>query len=138
MWRRTWQITRPDIDFNDRVPWFRDHLRHTWVPEGHVFIAEQQGAVVGFAVLRPSKNCLEQIAVAPEARGTGVAELLMSVVKDASPEMLELTVNCDNFRAIRFYEKHGFAIISGGENVFSGLPIFLMKWTSGKGLDSRQ
>lgn len=128
MWQRTWQVTRPGIDFAERVPWFREHLRDKWAPLGHVYVAEQRGRVVGLAVLKPAQNCLEQFAVAPSAQGTGAAELLMSVVKDASPETLELTVNSDNFRAIRFYEKHGFEIVSEGANVFSGLPILLMRW----------
>lgn len=59
------------------------------------------------------------IAVAPEERGTGVAQVLMG---DAEREALRrgygrmhLTVATDNARAVRFYEKLGWRKVPGGD-----------------------
>jgi putative acetyltransferase len=41
---------------------------------------------------------------------------------------LELHVNQDNGRAIRFYEKHGFRKAGEDVNPRSGAPIYRMCW----------
>lgn len=133
MWLRTWKLARPDINFSERESWLRRHLRDEWRPPfGHVCVAEQHGVIVGFAVLNPTEHCLEQIAVAPEVQGRGVAESLLQIAKSNSPHTLHLYVNRDNPRAIAFYEKHGFVIDEAGTNALSGLPIFRMIWTPNK------
>jgi ribosomal protein S18 acetylase RimI-like enzyme len=45
------------------------------------------------------------------ARGTGLADALMNALIDHASEVVEqiqLTVNAENARAIKFYERHGF------------------------------
>jgi putative acetyltransferase len=37
-------------------------------------------------------------------------------------------VNQDNARAIRFYEKHGFAVAGIDSNPRSGAPLYRMSW----------
>jgi putative acetyltransferase len=39
-----------------------------------------------------------------------------------------LLVNKDNFRAIRFYEKHGFVQTGEDKNPVSGLAVNRMTW----------
>ena len=49
--------------------------------------------------------------VRDEARGSGLADALMNAVIDHAAtvvEQIRLTVNAENARAIRFYERHGF------------------------------
>jgi putative acetyltransferase len=45
-----------------------------------------------------------------------------------SPEGLDLLVNKDNARAIRFYEKHGFKYAGEDKNPVSGVPVNRMSW----------
>lgn len=48
------------------------------------------------------------------ARGTGLASAIFEAVIDhatAQVEQLELTVNANNARAIKFYERHGFRTV---------------------------
>jgi len=45
------------------------------------------------------------------ARGTGLADALMTALIDHASdtvEQIQLTVNAENPRAIKFYERHGF------------------------------
>ena len=84
-------------------------------------IAEQEGALVGFAKLGPLKLPVEadrpalelrQLYVAPQVRGGGVAVALMDwIVGQAvtrGAEELYLSVYTDNPRAQRFYARYGF------------------------------
>ena len=53
---------------------------------------------------------------------------LRKAAKQLSPTGLELHVNTDNARAIRFYEKLGFSITGDGVNPISGKPVHRMRW----------
>jgi len=52
----------------------------------------------------------------------------MAEARRLSPLGLDLKVNADNARAIRFYEKHGFAVTGEEANPRSGAPIYAMSW----------
>ena len=71
---------------------------------------------------------LDQIVVAPEVQGMGVAAALMTEAKRISPGGLDLYVNTDNLRAIQFYQKHGFVISGEALNWRSGAPVHKMSW----------
>ena len=73
--------------------------------------------MVGFVTVDPATLYLDQIVVAPEAWGCGVAAALIAEAKRISPHGLDLHVNTDNARAIRFYEKHGFAHFRRGHQL---------------------
>lgn len=128
LWRRTWQQHYPHIDFGKRVEWWRARWRHELVPTADIIVAERGGGLVGFVTVDPKTGYLDQIAVAPEAWGTNIAASLMAEARRMSPQGLELKVNADNTRAIRFYEKQGFLDIGGTVNEVSGAPVRVMRW----------
>jgi len=66
--------------------------------------------------------------VAPEFWGSNVASMLLDAGKRISPARIDLLVNKDNARAIRFYEKHGFSIVGDDVNPVSGRPVHRMHW----------
>ena len=128
LWRRSWQVAYPDIDFTARVDWWRERWRGELVPKAQIVVAETSGAMVGFATVEPATGYLDQIVVAPEAWGGGVAEALLAEAKRLAPSGLDLLVNTDNARAIGFYRKHGFAIIGDDVNPVSGRRVHRMRW----------
>jgi putative acetyltransferase len=128
LWRRTWQQHFPHIDFTAREPWWRDRWRQELVPVARIMIAEQAGVLVGFVTVDPQTRYLDQIVVAPEAWGSGVAAALLDAAKDLSPGGIELMVNKENARAIHFYQKHGFIYVGEGTNPVSGRPVDRMAW----------
>lgn len=127
LWLRTWQQTYPDIDFVARLDWWRTRWRDELVPHTRITVAESADALTGFVTVNPLTLYLDQIVVAPEAWGTGLAEALVDEARRMSPRGLDLQVNQDNQRAIRFYRKHGFAITGEDENS-SGRLTYWMKW----------
>jgi putative acetyltransferase len=128
LWRRTWQIAYPRLDFTARLDWWRQRWRDELAPTAIITLAESAGELVGFVTVDPKTRYLDQIVVAPEAWGSQIARALLAEAKRLSPAGLDLAVNADNGRAIRFYEKHGFVITGTDVNPRSGAPIQKMAW----------
>jgi putative acetyltransferase len=127
LWQRTWQQAYPHLDFAARVDWWRARWRDELVPAARIVIAEQNGTMAGFVTV-DFAGYLDQIVVAPEAWGSPVAAMLLDEAKRISPARLELLVNQDNERAIRFYKKHGFAVGGTDTNPRSGALLYRMRW----------
>ena len=128
LWRRTWAQHYSHIDFNSRVAWWRERWRQELVPVAHITVAVQNGALTGFVTVDPETLYLDQIVVATEYWGSGVALMLLDEAKHISPKGLELLVNKDNARAIHFYEKHGFSYAGEDKNPVSGIAVNRMIW----------
>jgi putative acetyltransferase len=128
LWRRTWQLVYPAIDFSVRLDWWRRRWHDELVPSAIIVMAEVQQKVVGFVTVDPESLDLDQIVVATEAWGSGVASALLAEAKRISPRGLDLHVNKDNLRAIRFYEKQGFTVAAEAINWRSGSPVLKMSW----------
>ena len=128
LWRRTWQLAYPQIDFTARLDWWRQRWRDELVPAATITVAEADAKMVGFVTVDPRTFDLDQIVVAPEGWGMGIAPALMAEAKRISPSGLDLHVNTDNARAISFYEKHGFIISGEAINWRSGAPVHKMSW----------
>jgi GNAT superfamily N-acetyltransferase len=90
--------------------------------ESVIFIAEQQGEVIGFAQLYPlfSSLSLQRVwllndfFIAEEYRGCGVGTKLFRKVKEftllTKSKGIELSVEHTNKKAWSFWEKHGFKL----------------------------
>ncbi len=128
LWRRTWTHHFPHIDFDARLSWWRERWRRELVPTSVIVVAERHGVLIGFVTVDPKSGYLDQIVVAPEHWGTGVAGALLGEAKRLSPSRLQLLVNKENARAIRFYEKHGFVYAGEAKNPVSGRPVNRMEW----------
>jgi putative acetyltransferase len=128
LWQRTWQQAYPHIDFAARLPWWRERWRSELVPACIITVATVDAAMAGFVTVDPRTGYLDQLVVAPQAWGSGAAAALIAAAKEQAPQSLDLHVNRDNVRAIRFYEKHGFAVAAEETNARSGAPIYRMSW----------
>jgi putative acetyltransferase len=128
LWRRTWIVAYPRIDFSARVDWWRERWHNELVPVATITIAERDRQLIGFVTVDPRTRYLDQIVVAPEAWGSDVAAALLAEARRISPTGLDLTVNADNTRALRFYERSGFVIAGDGVNPRSGAPVYKMRW----------
>jgi putative acetyltransferase len=89
---------------------------------------EIAGPMVGFVTVDARTGYLDQIVVAPEAWGSQAAGALLAAAKRIAPAGLDLHVNRDNGRPIRFYEKHGFAVSGEEVNPRSGASVYKMSW----------
>ena len=128
LWRRTWAQHYPHIDFNARVAWWRERWRNELVPTCEIVVAENDGKLAGFVTVDPKTQYLDQIVVAPEYWGSGVARDLLDEAKRRSPAGLILLVNRDNARAIAFYDRYGFVYDGEDKNPVSGIAVNRMRW----------
>jgi putative acetyltransferase len=128
LWRRTWAHHFPHIDFNARVAWWRERWRQELVPVAHVVVAEIDGQLAGFVTVDSDTMYLDQIVVAPEHWGSDIASALLDEAKRLSQNGLDLLVNKNNVRAIRFYEKSGFSYAGEDKNPISGIAVNRMRW----------
>ena len=129
LWLRTWNATLPHIVFSRRFTWFRWYWKAKLVPKTRITVAEIGETIVGFFTLDLATGYLDQLAVVPEQWGKGVSERLLAEAKRLSPHGIELRVNSENVRAIRFYQKQGFIKIGELPNR-SDPPIYVMQWHS--------
>jgi putative acetyltransferase len=128
LWLRSWEATYPDIDFAERLEWWRQRWRSALVPTAEIVVAEASGVMIGFVTVEPQTFYLDQIVVAPEHWGMGVGPALIAEAKRISPQGLDLDVNTDNARARAFYGKEGFVITGTGKNPISGKPVCRLSW----------
>lgn len=138
LWVAAWRATMPQIDFAARRDWLADRLA-IFASEGVTILcaADAAGAVAGFVTIDRQGAYLDQLAVAPRHFGDGVAATLLRAAKRESPRRIELLVNQDNPRAIRFYEREGFVRIEPTTSTTAGRPIWRMRWPHGHASSSR-
>jgi putative acetyltransferase len=127
LWQRTWQQAYPQIDFAARLEWWRERWRKDLVPKASIVVAEQDGVLTGFVTI-DGDGYLDQLVVDPAHWGSDAARLLVDEAKRLSPTGVTLLVNKDNTRAIRFYERNGFADEGDEVNPTSGRPVLKMTW----------
>jgi putative acetyltransferase len=127
LWQRTWQQAYPSIDFAARVPWWRERWCNELVPNAAIIVAEQADTMIGFVTIDLNGH-LDQLVVSPTYWGSELGNVLVNEAKRLSPDRITLLVNTDNARAIRFYERNGFAHAGGDVNPTSGRPVVRMEW----------
>ena len=109
------------------MPWWRERWRNELVPNAAIIVAEQADTLIGFVTI-DLKGYLDQLVVSPTHWGSELGNALLDEAKRLSPDRITLLVNTDNARAIRFYERNGFAQTGGDMNPTSGRPVLRMEW----------
>lgn len=93
-----------------------------------LWVAERDGAPVGFMALSP--GWIEQLHVAPAEQRTGVGSALLEHAKSRIPD-IRLHTHVANAQARAFYAKHGFDEIAFGVSPApESAPDVLLRWTA--------
>lgn len=110
VWQRSWEsagVGHPnDLSYDDLLERFRTELETTW----DLYVADQDGQLVGLLALKPSQNRIDQLFIAPEHQGRGIGKSLLRFAKDQLPGKIWLRTAKKNERAIAFYTSAGFTI----------------------------
>lgn len=138
LWVGTWRATMPHVDFEARRGWLFDRLVNLHAQGAKTVCAAERpsGDLLGFVTLDPKSGWLDQLAVAPRAYGSGAGRLLLDAAKGLSPRFIELDVNQDNPRALRFYLREGFRRGAEGVNLASGLKTWALEWRAEASYDA--
>jgi len=87
----------------------RAWIRSIVLPRHEVWVAEENGRVVGFTAL--SQDVLDHMYVHPDEQGRGVGTALLDLATRRRPEGFRLWVFQRNEGARRFYERHGCRLV---------------------------
>jgi putative acetyltransferase len=128
LWVDAWTAAYPAINFDARREWAVNHIADLEQEGALSFVALNEGNIVGLLVVDPNTGYLDQIVVATDQQGRGVADRLLAEARRQAPDGLDLHVNQDNARAVRFYEKNGFAKSGTDVNPTSKAPTYKMSW----------
>ena len=102
------------------------HFRGALAGEAYAF--EENGGLVGYALLREDE--LHDLYVAPAGQGRGVGSALFARAQAARPSGFQLWVFRDNTRARRFYEARGCRAVreTDGAGNEEHMPDVLYEW----------
>ena len=103
--------------------WFRERLFAT----NEIWLAEDGEGAVGYIAFRP--DFIEHLFIQPETQNGGLGVRLLEKAREASAE-LSLWTFQQNLRARRFYERHGFTVVTetdGADNE-EKMPDVLYRW----------
>jgi putative acetyltransferase len=129
LWVDAWKATGVPIDFDARRGWIESCLAALRAGGAEIVVGlDAHGKPAGFVTIDPRSGVLDQLCVAPDQRGSGLAVALIEEAKRRSPQAIELKVNEANPRAKRFYELEGFEAVGRGVSSLSGWPTLTMRW----------
>jgi GNAT superfamily N-acetyltransferase len=108
----------------------RRWIREEMVPRHDVWVAEEDGRVIGFAAL--ADDLLGHLYVHPDAQNRGVGTALLGVVKAERPSGFRLWTFQRNEGARRFYERHGLRAVklTDGSGNEEKEPDVLYEWVA--------
>lgn len=79
-----------------------------------ILVAEDEGHIVGFASIWLPDNFLHNLFVDPAWQRRGVATALLDACYPLCGERMALKCLTKNHRALAFYQRHGWKIITSG------------------------
>ena len=109
-----------------------DQIQKRW-HEGPVWVALQQGQLLGTVAAVPQASALyvRSMAVHPQGRGKGIGQALLAHVEGYARAQgfnrLYLSTTPFLTEAIRLYERFGFRRTNDGPAALCGTPIFTME-----------
>lgn len=98
------------------------------LPESEVYVAEENGEIAGFIGMG-GNNYVEGLFVAEQHRSKGVGKQLLDFVK-ADRQMLRLCVYRENTRAVSFYLREGFRVLSAHDGIPQKCREYTMEWNN--------
>jgi GNAT superfamily N-acetyltransferase len=96
----------PDLHTPDEHRWF---VRERMLPTQEVWVAEDDGEIVGFAAI--NEDLLGHIYVHPSVQGRGFGKALLEKTKERRPDGFTLWTHQPNDGARRFYEREGLVAV---------------------------
>lgn len=113
--------------------WLAQRLTASVSPRDAMLVAERSGKILGLAQTGAPAD-LHAIYVAPEAWGSGVAEVLhdraVGHLRECGVAVATLSVIARNGRARRFYERGGWVLAGDdGSREFGGVELAFVRYT---------
>jgi len=82
------------------------------VEKDDVWIAEENGVIIGVVSIYPANNFIHNLFVHPHHQRKGIGTILLKQAEDNLEKPMTLKVSMDNSKACLFYQKHGWKEVS--------------------------
>ena len=128
LWWNSWHSIRPDLRHPHSFVGWRTRWANEIAPTQTVVVADDDGAVVGFAAADASVGLLAQIFVDPGRKGQGIGRQLLGWAKRLMPDGFGLHTLADNFASRGFYERHGLVAGVTEINPVNGMMTVEYRW----------
>jgi ribosomal protein S18 acetylase RimI-like enzyme len=129
LWHDIFINTHPHLTSHRDLEGYRYILREHVLIECDQTVATDDLSVIGFLALKP--NFIDQLYVSRDYQARSIGSKSVKIAKDAYPDELWLFTLASNKRAIRFYNKHGFEILSNSIAPDEGILDVRMIWQQG-------
>lgn len=87
------------------------------VEEDEVWVAEENGKIIGFISTYPADNFVHNLFVHSDHQGRGIGSCLMQRAEANLARPMTLKIAMDNLEVCAFYEKQGWSQVSIHEDV---------------------
>jgi putative acetyltransferase len=132
LWWESWHSIRPGL----RHPRPFADLAARWaneiVPQQTIVVAEEDGAVVGFAAADVAARLLSQIFITPARKRQGIGRQLFAWAQRSMSAGFTLHTLVDNAASRAFYERHGLVAGDTEINPANGMRTIEYRWDPGR------
>ena len=128
IWWDSWHSIRPGLRHPQPFADWRARWAGEIAPTQAIVVAEDDGAVVGFAAADVAARVLSQIFVAPRHKRHGIGCELLGWAQELMPEGFSLHTLVDNLASRAFYDRHGLVEGDRGTNPINGMEIIEYHW----------
>jgi GNAT superfamily N-acetyltransferase len=128
LWLDSWRSTGTASDEDVRTEDLADRIREEVQGQWDLTLAFSDDVLSGFMALRPHDSCLDQLFMAPDAKGRGLGGALIDLAKQRLPGGMWLRTAEANHPARAFYEKRGFRHTESGVHERLGYATVIYRW----------
>jgi len=128
IWWDSWHSIRPGLRHPQAFADWRTRWASEIVPAQTIVVADDEGAIIGFAAADMAVQELTQIFVAPRHKRHGIGRKLLAWAQEVMPKGFSLHTLVDNLASRAFYRHHG--LVEGGSrtNPINGLETIDYRW----------
>jgi ribosomal protein S18 acetylase RimI-like enzyme len=110
LWHASWQSTGVQAFTQVSAADLRQRVDQELSAGWEVFVAEYEGALLGFVALKRASRCLDQLFIAPNAKRLGIGKKLFALASTMMPEGFWLRTATENKDARAFYQALGMRL----------------------------
>jgi ribosomal protein S18 acetylase RimI-like enzyme len=110
LWHASWQSTGVQAFRHVTAADLRQRIDQELSAGWEVFVAEDEGAFLGFVALKRASRCLDQLFIDPNAKRLGIGRKLFDLARTMMPEGFWLRTAVENRDARAFYEARGMTL----------------------------
>ena len=110
LWHASWRSTGIQVSAQITAADLRQRVEKELSAGWEVFVAEYEGALLGFVALKRASHCLDQLFIDPDAKRLGIGRKLFDLARTMMPEGFWLRTAAENKNARAFYDALGMTL----------------------------